>query len=150
MAVTGQKVYELALALIDEVNTTGTIDLSNPALKTKAVNFLTILQAEILPDATDAVIVTDLADALVLSDRECLLVLPYGLGAHLVLQDDAASASFLQQRYEELRRKKRATNKQTVQVLPINGVSTPVQDPNTETPPDPGGGGSIIVDGGTF
>lgn len=131
MAVTAQKVYELALALIDEVSIAGPLDQSNPALKTKSTNFLTILQAELIPDAIDSAIVADLTQNLLLPDRECLLVLPYGLAAHLVLQDDAASASFLQQRYEEMRRKKRATIQQTVQVLPINGVSTVVEVTST-------------------
>lgn len=144
MAVTGQKVFELSLALIDEVTRTGTIDLTDLTLKVKAINFLTILQAELMPDATINMAVNDLADDLLLRERECLLVLPYGLAAHLVLQDDPASASFFQQRFEEMRRKKKAKIKQTLHVLPINGVSVPQE----EIPEDDNNEGDL--DGGTF
>lgn len=127
MPVTGQKVFEIALTLIDETTQQGKIDLTDLTLRAKAPNFLTILQAELMPDATTNMIVNDLADDLLLPDRQCLLVLPYGLAAHLVIQDDAGSASFFQQRYEEMRAKKRATIGQTLHVLPINGISV-VQD----------------------
>lgn len=126
MAVTGQKVFELSLALIDEVTTTGTIDRSDLSLKTKAIQFLTILQAEMMPKADSSVIVKDLNDELLLNERECLLVLPYGLAAHLVVKDDSAPASFFQQRYEEMRKKKKAKVGQTIQVLPLDGVSTAI------------------------
>jgi hypothetical protein len=136
MAVTGQQVYDLALALIDEVTTAGAIDHSDLSLKAKAVQFLTILQSEILPTADETAIVEDLADDLLLPPRDCLLVLPYGLAAHLVIQDDPASASFFQQRYEELRKKKRAT------IGPIVSV----YDTSTSNPTDAG----ETWDGGTF
>lgn len=126
MAVTGQKVFELSLALIDEVTTTGMIDRSDLSLKTKAIQFLTILQAEMMPKADSSVIVKDLNDELLLNERECLLVLPYGLAAHLVVKDDPAPASFFQQRYEEMRKKKKAKVGQTIQVLPVGGISTAI------------------------
>jgi hypothetical protein len=122
MAITGQKVYETALALIDEVTQSGTIDVSDIALKTKSLQFLTVLQAEMLPTADASVIVDDLSEPLLLPDRDCLLVLPYGLAAHLTIQDDPASASFFQQRYEELRKRKRAT------IGPIVSVNDTAQD----------------------
>jgi hypothetical protein len=109
MAITGQTVYESALSLVDEVSTTGSLDETDLAIKTKAKSFLTILQAELLPSTTTPVVVSDLADDLLLSDRDCLLVLPYGLAAHLMIQDDPGAASFFQQRYEELRSKRQSS-----------------------------------------
>lgn len=108
MAVTGQQVYEAALNLIDEVTKDGAIDKSDAAIRTKATSFLTTLQTELLPSTVNPVIITDLSQNLLLTDRQCLLVIPYGLAAHLLIQDDPSSASFFQQRYEELRSKKQA------------------------------------------
>lgn len=108
MAITGQQVYELALALIDEVSNTGAIDKSDAAIKTKALSFLSPLQAELLPSTTEPVMVSDLSANLLLSDRLCLMVLPYGLAAHLMITDNPGVADFFQQRYEELRSKRQA------------------------------------------
>lgn len=120
MAVTGQQVYDQALALIDEVTNGGAVDTSNPANKTKAIKFLTTLQAELLPSSIAPVVITDLSQNLLLTDRQCLLVLPYGLAAHLSLIDDPATASFLNSRYEELRSKKQAAITPIVDIYDVN------------------------------
>lgn len=106
MAVTAKQVYDLSLALIDEVTESGLAEPDNPNYyKAKSVSFLTILQAELLPISETPAPVTDLAGTLQLSDRLCLTVLPYGLAAHLLLSEDASLASFLNGRYDELKRK---------------------------------------------
>ena len=48
-------------------------------------------------------------DELPLDDGVCRTVLPYGLAAHLLLEENPASASFFQQRYEQLRRRAAAS-----------------------------------------
>lgn len=144
MPVTGQQTFELSLALIDEVTRAGTIDLSDDSLKAKALKFLTIIQAELMPAATINMIVSDLANELLLTEREALLVAPYGLAAHLTIQDDATSASYFQQRYEELRKKKKAKIGPTIRVTTINGRSVNID----VVPEDDSNEGDL--DGGTW
>jgi hypothetical protein len=104
--ITAQQVYDIALVLMDEVTETGNITTETPEYyKSKALNILTTLQTELLPLSITPVPVTDLSQALLLSDRTALLVLPYGLASHLLLSDDLTLSSFLNGRYDELKRK---------------------------------------------
>jgi hypothetical protein len=106
MAVTAKQVYDMALVLMDEVLETGNIVADQPKYyEAKALSILTTLQAELLPLSTTPVIITDLSQNLLLPDRVSILVLPYGLAAHLLIQDDPNSASFFNARYDELKRK---------------------------------------------
>jgi hypothetical protein len=106
MAVTGKQIFDAALVLMDEVTETGNVVTENPDYyKVKALNILTTLQAELLPLSSTPVPITDLSQNLLVSDRTALLVLPYGLAAHLLLADDMNLASFLNARYDELKRK---------------------------------------------
>jgi hypothetical protein len=106
MAVTAQQVYDLALGLIDEVTETGAFAPDNPDYyKAKSLSFLTILQTELLKPSETPQVITSLTQGLILSDRLCLLVLPYGLAAHLLMSEDQSMASFLNARYDELKRK---------------------------------------------
>jgi hypothetical protein len=47
---------------------------------------------------------SEIDDEIDLDDYICQSVLPYGLAAHLLMQEDLTSASYFQQRYEELKR----------------------------------------------
>ena len=47
-------------------------------------------------------VIKDMEDEIALDDVICQTVLPYGLAAQLLLDENPASASFYQQRYEEL------------------------------------------------
>lgn len=106
MAITAQQVYDLALGLIDEVTESGSFSPDNPDYyKSKALAFLTMLQTELLPVSTSPVVLQNMNETLLLSDRLCLSVLPYGLGAHLIMSEDQNAASFLNARYDELKRK---------------------------------------------
>jgi hypothetical protein len=49
-------------------------------------------------------VITALSDTLVLDDVTARMVLPFGLAAHLMLEENAATASYFNQRYEELKR----------------------------------------------
>lgn len=104
--ITAQQVYDIALVLMDEVTETGNITTETPEYyRSKALNILTTLQTELLPLSITPVPVTSMTQALLVSDRTALLVLPYGLAAHLLLSDDLTLSSFLNARYDELKRK---------------------------------------------
>lgn len=104
--ITAQQVYDIALVLMDEVTETGNITTETPEYyRSKVLNILTTLQTELLPLSITPVPVTSMAQTLLVSDRTALLVLPYGLAAHLLLSDDLTLSSFLNARYDELKRK---------------------------------------------
>lgn len=104
MAVTVEQVYNIALSLIDSVDETGNYSADNPdeAIR-KTLDFLTTLQVELTSIDQTPQILTDLNNVLTVSDRVALLVLPYGLAAHLLIQEDPNSASFFNSRYDELK-----------------------------------------------
>lgn len=117
MAVTAQQVYDIALVLMDEVTDTGEILADNPDYyKAKTLKILTTLQTELLPSTITPVLITDLSNTLLVSDRIALMALPYGLAAHLLLTEDVSSASYFNNRYDELKRKTYAT------ITPITDV----------------------------
>lgn len=104
MAVTGHQVYEMALALIDEVTDTGQIVADNPEYyKARTLPIITNLQAELLPQSITPTILSDLNEDLLVSDRVAISILPYGVAAHLLLMDDIGSASYYNNRYDELK-----------------------------------------------
>lgn len=104
--ITAQQVYDIALVLMDEVTETGGISTETPAYhERKALNILTTLQTELLPLSIEPEPITELSQVLLVSDRVALLVLPYGLASHLLITDDLTISSFLNARYDELKRK---------------------------------------------
>lgn len=106
MAVTAKQVYQQALVLIDEVLETGSISADQPDYyEAKAKSILTTLQAELMKPNETPVVITDVNQKMLLSDRISLTVLPYGLAAHLLLQEDPNAASFYNARYDEMKRK---------------------------------------------
>lgn len=101
-----QQVYELALALIDEVNEAGTVIPDNPEYyEKKSILYLNILQTELSKPADTIIPLTDLSQNVSVTDRVANLMLPYGLAAHLIMSENPTLASFLNARYEELKRK---------------------------------------------
>lgn len=101
--------YKTALVYIDEVTDSGEIMADNPNYyKSKALTILTALQAELLPKSITPTVLTDLSQGLLVSDRLALTALPYGLAAHLLLQEDAVSSGYFNNRYDELKVKKQA------------------------------------------
>ncbi len=102
----GQWVFEHAITLMDSGDeVTGRMDTgSTRAYKNRTPGLLDLLGEECAgycPGKTWAP-PEDLEAALSLDDGLCRGVLPYGLAAHLLLEEDPAAASFFQQRYEEL------------------------------------------------
>lgn len=126
--MTGQQVLNIALSLMDEVTDNGTISEAETLYyRNKAPNILTLLQAELLPLATTPTVISDLTTNLLVDDRTAISVLPYGLAAHLLLGDniDAINdgASYFNSRYEELKRKRKATVKAITDVYNVtNGM----------------------------
>jgi hypothetical protein len=104
-----QDVFMIAMNLMDEQSSDGTFAGYDDDYKKKAWPILTVLQTELLPLSTMPVTVIDENSTLLVDDRTSLTVLPYGLAAHLLLSENVQSASFFNDRYEELKRKKKAT-----------------------------------------
>ena len=117
MAVTPGEVFELTIALMDELSWPGgEADVAeNGDFKVRFLPVLTLLQGECLPlsrsyDLTAEGVrplcppVTDFDRAIPgLEDDLCRTVLPYGAAALLLLEENPAAASFFQQKYEENR-----------------------------------------------
>lgn len=115
---TAQDIFDEAMALMDEVNeSTGETDTADTKeYKNRTLFILNILRGELYPYSDTFVSNTDGIRPIVsyiedfdvpidLDDYICETVMPYGLAAHLLLDENPSSAAFFQQRYEELRNK---------------------------------------------
>ena len=113
---TAQDVFDAAMGLMDEVNeTTGETDTSDTReYKNRTLFIINILRGELYPYSDNydretegtrpiARIVDAFDDALPLDDYICQSVMPYGLAAHLLLDENPSAAAFFNQRYEELK-----------------------------------------------
>ena len=118
MSTTAKRVFDLAIALMDEMNentgATGTTDTKEYKLRTP--NILSVLCGELYPYSDTYTLNTDgtrpicpavetIESTIGLDDTLCTTVLPYGLAAHLLLGENNTAAGFFQQRYEEMREK---------------------------------------------
>ena len=114
---TAKEVFTLAMSLMDELNeSTGNADTSdNREYKNRTVPILNILRGELYPysDTFSAEApnkrpipkkIENIDSEIDLDDFICQSVMPYGLAAHLLMQEDLTSANYFQQRYEELKR----------------------------------------------
>lgn len=115
MATTAQWVFEKAMHLMDEVNeSTGAADTADTKeYKNRALPILNILRIECVT-ASDTYAVTTpgkrpipaeitaMTDEIELDDGICQGVLPYGLAAHLILDENPDVAAYFNQRYTEL------------------------------------------------
>lgn len=103
---TGQAVFERAIGLMDGGDeATGEMDTgSTRPYKHRALGILNLLGQECQGYSHESVWreAESLEEPLQLEDGLCQGVLPYGLAAHLLLEEDPAAANFFQQRYEEL------------------------------------------------
>lgn len=122
MATNAQWIFETAMHLMDEGNeSTGRADTDETReYKNRTLPILNLLRNECYP-ASDTYPaaqagrrpvcpeIPDFSADIALDDTICQSVLPYGLAAHLLLDENPAAASFFQQRYEEaLRQAKRS------------------------------------------
>lgn len=116
MSTTAQWIFETAVRLMDEAEEgTWAADTADTArYKSRTIAILELLQAECFPYSDTCTVtaagtrpvcppIPDLDTPLGLDDGLCRGVLPYGLAAHLLADENAALAAFFQQRYEERR-----------------------------------------------
>ena len=88
--MTARDVYELSLALIDEIDTDGNISLETAeSYEGKAPKVLDVLQKELAfyEDVTLAASISSLEDTLEISDDTAMRIMPYGLAASFALAD---------------------------------------------------------------
>lgn len=115
MATTAQWVFEKAMHLMDEADEfSGLADISDTrGYKNRTLPILNVLRFECFPysDTCRAAgpgkrpvcpEIPDFETELPLDDGLCQGVLPYGLAAHLLLDENPPLAAYFQQRYEEL------------------------------------------------
>lgn len=115
MATNAQWIFEKAMFLMDEANEgTGQVDTADTQeYKNRTLAILNILRVECFP-ASDTYKVTEVGKRPVcpeiadfeaeigLDDGICQGVLPYGLAAHLLLDENPTVASYFQQKYTEM------------------------------------------------
>lgn len=113
-----QRIFDLAMGLMDEVDSsTGATDTDDTAeYKIRSLFILNTLRGELYPysdtykRSTESgkrpivTVIEDFETVIDLDDYICQTVMPYGLAAHLLLNEDPANANFFMQRYEELKR----------------------------------------------
>lgn len=116
MATTAQDVFDAAMGLMDEVNeSTGETDTADTReYKNRTLLILNVMRGELYPysdtyESLDdgkrpiAAVIEAFDDYIGLDDYICQSVMPYGLAAHLLLDENPSAASFFNQRYEELK-----------------------------------------------
>lgn len=114
---TAQWVFDKAMYLMDEADeSTGLADHAQTReYKNRTLPILNVLRIECFPysDTNPPRVpgkrsvcpeIPDFETDIALDDGLCQGVLPYGLAAHLLLDENPALASYFQQRYEELLR----------------------------------------------
>lgn len=114
-STTAQWIFEAAMTLVDELNDQGQADHNDTQeYKNKTLTILSILQNELYPYSDTyrktnedkrpvLFIVESFDDVLNLDDYIAQTVMPYGLAAHLMVDENPTVAAFFQQRYEELK-----------------------------------------------
>ena len=114
---TAQDIFDEAMALMDEVNDQGQTDTADTAeYKNRTLFILNVLRGELYPFSDTylsntkgyrpiTALIEDFDTEIDLDDYICETVMPYGLAAHLFLDENPSAAGFFQQRYEELLRK---------------------------------------------
>lgn len=113
---TAQRVFDITMGLIDEVNeNSGETDTADTReYKVRTLLILNALRGELYPysdtynvetagERPIVSVIQDFDTPIDLDDYICQSVMPYGLAAQLLLDENPSAASFFQQRYEELR-----------------------------------------------
>lgn len=133
MATTAQRVFELAIGLMDELSSSGQADTSATAgYKNRTPGILNILCGELLPLSDDNSVtssgvrpvcaeLTALSENVGLDDILARSVLPYGLASHLLADENPQLAAFFQQRYMELKSSRGAAAAQFSAVEDVYG-----------------------------
>lgn len=129
-----QKIFDMAMSLMDEVREDGTTDSPDTKeYKNRTLLILNTLRGELYrySDTFDAdgetgrpiaAYIKDFTSAIDLDDFICQSILPYGLAAHLLVDENPSVASFFNQRYEELKQElKRGMPAQYEQIEDVYG-----------------------------
>ena len=111
--MTGNNVFTITMAMIDEMLTNGQLDAAAVAeYKAKAPSILTMLQNEIVGidnryrprlEYIYPVPIETLDQTFQIDDIKASTLLTNGLAAHLMLHEDKTLANFFEQRYEEMK-----------------------------------------------
>ena len=116
--ITGKDVFQRAITIMDELNDEGQYKYEDTEeYWNRTLSILNMLINELYPFSDTykknqewqkgrrpvAAKLTDMENVIDLDDYCAGSVLPYGLAAHLLLQEDPSAAGFAQQRYEELK-----------------------------------------------
>ena len=116
--ITGMNVFQSAITIMDELSDDGKYKYEDTEeYRHRALPILNVLQNELYPFSDTykknkdwkpgqrpvAARLEALAEEIDLDDYCAGTVLPYGLAAHLLLNEDPATANFCQQRYDELK-----------------------------------------------
>lgn len=111
-------VFEIAINLMDELNDEGKYkheDTDEYRMRTRAILNILIGELYIYSDTYKKnqdwvdgrrpvpAMLDDLYTEIDLDDYICRSVMPYGLAAHLLLDENPTTAGFFQQRYDELK-----------------------------------------------
>ena len=108
-----ETVFTLTMALMDELSRTGLADTGDTrAYRQRTLPIINVLRAECARASDDwsgaggarplPPAITDFSTGLGLDDGVAQSVLPYGLAAHLLLDENPAVASYFAARYEAL------------------------------------------------
>jgi hypothetical protein len=133
--ITAQDTFITAMNLIDEESEDGTYTGYPDEYKKRAWPILTLLQAELLPASASPSVITDNTSVFQVDDRTSLTVIPYGLAAQLLLNEDQNRAAFFNNRYDELKRKRPALItkiKDVYGVVPSEEETTAPAEPTTD------------------
>ena len=139
---TAQRVFDLAMGRMDEVNETsgGTDDADTREYKVRTLLILNALRGELFPysDTYAAeepgkrpilAVIQSFDQVIGMDDYICQSVLPYGLAAQLLLDENPDSASFFQQRYEEMRMNlAKGLPKQSESISDVYGIVSPYNE----------------------
>lgn len=111
--MTGNNVFTIAMAMIDEMLTSGQLDQEATAeYKAKAPSILTMLQNELIgienryrkkEEYIFPVPIETLDQTFQIDDIKASTLLTNGLAAHLMLHEDKTLANFFNERYEEMK-----------------------------------------------
>ena len=141
MATTAQQVFETAMALMDQLGTDGSPNTAdNREYRDRTLLILNALRGELFPysDTYAAeepgkrpilAVIQSFDQVIGMDDYICQSVLPYGLAAQLLLDENPDSASFFQQRYEEMRMNlAKGLPQQSESISDVYGIVSPYNE----------------------
>ena len=107
--MTAQSIYNITMALMDEMKNDGTVDInSTKDYLARTPGILSILQTEIIyelrkvgADISFSDEIKNINTEMDLEDEVCLGIVPYGLASRLLAQEDATLSNYFNSLYED-------------------------------------------------